>query len=198
MGNCSECTYLKVDDPDLYGKYWCTKRLERVAAYETCYRFCKDSSKSSYDSKYYENYSKDHSGSPGCYLTTIMCKILDMDDDNPYLTTMRNFRNNVLQKNNKYKELLVEYDTIGPKIANNLENDPLKSQIAFDSLFNYIVPITDLIKKEEYDKAIELYKSMTNKLKTFYNLNNTISVNDIENADIKESGHGIYKTKKIV
>ena len=38
---------------------------------------------------------------------------------------------------------------------------------------------------------------MTNKLKNFYNINTTISIDEIEKADIKQSGHGIYKVKRI-
>ena len=37
---------------------------------------------------------------------------------------------------------------------------------------------------------------MTNKLKSFYNVNTTIDIRMIENADLNESGHGIYKLKK--
>ena len=38
---------------------------------------------------------------------------------------------------------------------------------------------------------------MTNKLKTFYNIDTTIDTKLVENADIKMSGHGIYTKKKI-
>lgn len=46
--------------------------------------------------------------------------------------------------------------------------------------------------------AVSLYMSMTNSLIFLYDLNHiSISKIEIENADINESGHGIYKTKKI-
>ena len=38
---------------------------------------------------------------------------------------------------------------------------------------------------------------MTNKLKTFYNINTVIDIDMIKNADISQSGHGVYKVKKI-
>ena len=197
MANCSECTYLNPNDPDLYGKYWCEKRLERVSAYQhECYRFCRAYSRSSSDSEYYEKYSKDNSGSPGCYLTTMMCHILKMSDNNPFLNTMRNFRNDILQENEKYKDLLVEYDIVGPIIARNLNNDPLRYQIAANGFFKYIKPITSLIKEKRNNEAIGLYTEMTSKLKTFYNINTTISIDDINKTDIKECGHGVYKLKK--
>ena len=198
MAKCSECTYLKPNDPDLYGKYWCEKKLERVSAYqEECSRFCRAYSRSSNASKSYEDFSNNNSGSPGCYLTTMLCEILKLSDNNPFLNTIRNFRNDVLQKDEKYKQILVEYDLVGPMIANNLNNDPLRYQIAANMFFKYIKPITKLIKENKNQEAIISYTEMTNNLKSFYNINKTINVNYINNADIKESGHGVYRVKKI-
>lgn len=197
MANCSECTYMNPSDPDIYGKYWCEAKLERVHAFQSeCYRFCRAYSRPSNVSDSYERYSKDKSSDP-CYLTTMMCSILKMSDDNVFLNTMRNFRKNILQNDEKYKELLVEYDIIGPKIASNLYNDPLRYQISANAFFKYIKPITKLIRENKNNEAIKSYIEMTNNLKAFYNINTTITMNMIECADIKESGHGIYKTKKI-
>ena len=197
MANCSECTYLNPNDPDLYGRYWCEKKLERVHAFQSeCSRFCRDYGRSSNVSNSYERYSKDNSSDP-CYLTTMMCSILKMDDNNPFLNTMRSFRKNVLQKDEKYKGLLVEYDIIGPIIAANLEDDPLRYQISANAFYNYIKPITKLIKNNKNEEAINCYTEMTTRLKSFYSVDTTIDINVIECADIKESGHGIYKSKKI-
>ena len=54
-----------------------------------------------------------------------------------------------------------------------------------------------MIKSKNYDEAINSYKDMTNRLKNFYNINTTVTVEEINNADIKSSGHGIYKVKRI-
>lgn len=197
MANCSECTYLNPDNPDLYGKYWCEKRLERVSANQSeCYRFCRAYGRSSNVSKSYEDYSKDNSNDPSCYLTTMLCEILKINDNNFFLNTMRSFRNNILQKDEKYKPILVEYDIIGPKIAKSLSIDPLKYQIAANAFYKYIKPIIKLIKEKNYDQAILMYMEMTNNLKSFYNIDTSISIDEINNADINLSGHGVY-TKKI-
>ena len=196
MNYCSECTYLKTNDPDLYGKYWCECRLERVLANnEGCYRFCTAYSRSKYDIEKYEKYSIEHS-KEGCYLTTIMCNILKMPDDNPFLNTMRYFRGNVLQKDKKYSNLLVEYDVIGPIISNNIANDPLNLQISIDCMFKYIKPIVKLIKEKNNDEAINQYIEMTNNLKKFYNINTTLRTETINNCDLNLSGHGVYILKK--
>ena len=198
---CGECTYLNISPGkgDLYGKFPCEKKYEwHLATDQECDRFC-----TAYDRDYYtiqnaHRYSQEHSSSGGCYLTTMLCNILKMPDNNIYLETMRDFRNNVLQKDEKYKSILVEYDIIGPKIAQFLKSDPLKENIAKKYLNTYISPITNLINDQKFEMAISLYMSMTNSLSLLYNLNcMSISTLDIDNADIENSGHGIYKTKKI-
>lgn len=199
MAYCSDCTYLDLSTGDLYGKFWCETRLERHLACELeCYRFCKAYSRSSSEAESAYRYSKEHSSSGGCYLTTMLCNILGMPDNNYYLETMRKFRKNILQKDEKYKSILVEYDIVGPKIAEALNNDPIKYQVASKYFHSYIISIIDMLRENKNNEAIFSYVEMTNSLKYFYGMNNISPTTlEIENADIKESGHGIYKAKKI-
>lgn len=198
MALCSECTYLNPEKTYSDGTFWCDKRLECVYANrEECYRFCRAYSRPSSVADSYAEFSRSKTSDSGCYLTTMMCNILKLSDDNTFLQTMRYFRENVLQKDDKYKKLLVEYDIVGPIIANNLNNDPLRYQIAANAFFKYIKPIVILIKNHKNNEAIKSYIEMTNKLKTFYNINTVIDIDMIKNADISQSGHGVYKVKKI-
>lgn len=196
---CGECTYLDLNTGDIYGKFYCDKKYERhLATDPECGRFCKAYSRDSGTIQNAYRYSNEHSSSGGCYLTTMLCNILGMPDNNIYLETMRNFRKNVLQKDEKYKSLLVEYDIIGPKIAEALNNDPQKETIAQKYFNSYILAIIYNINNKNYDIAVFTYKNMTNLLKYFYGLGGIeISTLQVESADIKESGHGIYKVKKI-
>ena len=126
---CGECTYLNIEPGkgDFYGKFPCEKKWEyHLATDPECDRFC-----TAYDRNYNSiqnayRYYNEHSSSSEYYLTTMLCNILKMPDNNIYLETM------------------------------------------------------------------------TNLLKSFYELA-TVNVTtlEIENIDIKKSGHGIYKTKKI-
>ena len=196
MALCSECTYLGKCYED--GTFWCDAKLECVYAHQQeCDRFCRAYDRPNSVSDSYAYYSKNKVSSSGCYLTTMMCNILKMSDNNPFLNSIRSLRNNVMQKDEKYKALLVEYDVIGPTIAHNLSIDPLKYQIAANGFFKYIKPISKLIKEKKYDEAISSYKEMTDKLKSFYHIDTVIEADMIENVDIKNSGHGIYKSKKI-
>ncbi|MDO4963434.1 MAG: hypothetical protein Q4E75_05020 [bacterium] len=194
---CAHCTYLKLDTGDYNGKFYCDKKGEwHLATDVECYRFCRAYSRDDNSIKNAIEYSNSHSSS-GCYLTTMICDILKLDDNNMYLNTLRGFRKNILQKDDKYKAMLVEYDIIGPKISEALKNDPLKEKIALVNFENYIKKIKVLIDNKENENAINLYKQMTNNLKVFYNINDNVTTLQIDNADIKASGHGIYKQKKL-
>lgn len=198
MSNCAECTYLDLSDGNSYGEYYCNKKWERhLATDPQCGSFCKAYRRSQGAINNAIDCSNSHNSNSGCYLTTMLCNILKMSDNNFYLETIRNFRNNILQKDEKYKKLLVEYDIIGPKIAYALDNDPLKFNIANIHFNKYIFPITKLINSYEYEAAINLYIAMTLSLKSLYNFSHyNISNEQINNADIKLSGHGIYTKQK--
>ena len=195
---CGECTYLDLSNGDIYGKFYCEKKWERHLSTDIeCGSFCRAYSRDYNTIRNANEYSINHSKSR-CYLTTMLCNILKLPDNNIYLETMRNFRKNILQKDEKYKSLLVEYDIIGPKIAECLNNDPTKNSIAKQYFNNYIIPITNLINEKKYDLAVSIYTTMTNVLKVIYNLDYiSVSKLEIDSADINESGHGIYKVKKI-
>jgi len=195
---CGECTYLDLNTGDIYGKFYCERKWERHLATDTeCNSFCRAYSRDKCTIQNAYRYSDDHSKG-GCYLTTMLCNILGMPDNNIYLETMRSFRKNILQNDEKYKQLLVEYDIIGPKIAKAINNDPLKEKIAEKQFKLNIIPITNAIKNNNLEIAISMYKNMTNSLKDFYGLGGINITNlEIKEADIKESGHGIYKIKKI-
>ena len=199
MENCGYCTYLDLSDRDCFDKYWCDKNSERHYATDPkCSKFCKAGRREQSAIDNAIDLSKSHEYNGGCYLTTILCSILKLGDDNLYLKTFRDFRKNVLQKDDKYKPLLVEYDIIGPKIAECLNNDPLSRKVADYNFNKYVVDIFYYIINNEVELAVSEYKKMTYELKYLYNLNNyTITTDTINNADINKSGHGKYIQKKI-
>lgn len=199
MAICAECTYLKIEDGHSSGKFWCDRKCERHYATDPeCYNFCEAGRRESCTINNAIEISKKYTEDTGCYLTTMLCNILKLPDDNLYLNTLRNFRKDILQKGEKYKQLLVEYDIVGPKIASALASDPTRKTIAALYLNNFIIPTIKFIVAEEYDKAVDKYYQMTNNLKNFYSLTNyDVTEEQVLNADIENSGHGIYKQKKI-
>ena len=198
MARCAECTYLNLNKERDYGKYLCEDKCEpRLATDPACGNYCTAYNRDRGTIQNAIENSNSHSSS-GCYLTTMLCNILNMTDNNIYLETMRNFRKSILQKDEKYRQLLVEYDIIGPKIAESLNNDPLKEKIAKLFFKTSIIPIVNLINIKQNEQAVNEYCLMTTKLKNFYGINNfNITIDEINNADIEKSGHGKYIQKKI-
>lgn len=128
----------------------------------------------------------------GCYITTIVCDMLGFDDKCNILETLRKFRKNVMQTSSEYKEILYEYDTVGPKISKSLKEDN-DLELVNGILDFYILPTVDLIKKHNYKEAVLRYKNMTSSLENYYGIEYNGEVPT--NYDYKNGGHGYQKIK---
>lgn len=153
--SCSYYTFRQND-------YYCMKKSDYVNS-DTYYRYCR-------------NYSYDecpvykHQESSGCYLTTIVCKVLGKKDNDLILNVMRNFRDNVLKNDPNYYEILRDYDMIGPSIARSIELDQNKEQLASGLYSQNLSEICKAIMCGEENMAVEGYRYMTNGLIDYYGL----------------------------
>ena len=163
-----------------------------------------------WDNKCSYNYGKgcgikeNSNSSGGCFITTVTCEILDKKDDDKVMNGLRKFRDEVLQKDEKYAEILQNYDVIGPIIAENLMKDENKEKIAETVYEHVLTPIASLVEAGENDKAVEAYYQMTLLFINYYGMlrpYNYISEHDFGykkvEFDQKTAGHGI-KSKKYV
>ncbi len=192
---CAACTYMG-ENVDC-GKYWCeVKGEDRLACDPKCYRFCEAYRRSNSARENMYNNSK-NSGS-SCYLTTIMCVILNYKDDNYYLNTLRSFRDNVMKKDPKYFPLLITYDTIGPIISYELMKDKDKKEIATAFFNNYITKSVLAIEENKPNTAINIYKAMTYELAKKYHLNiDLLSPPKLDDIDMNSLGHAKVKERSI-
>ena len=190
---CAACTYL--GERQDCGKYYCDRKGEwHYATDPRCYSFCEAYSRStSARENMYDN-SRSHSSS-GCYITTIMCHILEMTDDNYYLETLRNFRDNVLKKDAKHFPLLIQYDKIGPMIANCLENDEANKEIANVLFTNYIQKTVTAIEEGKVNTAINIYIAMTQSLIEKYQPDADLLYVDAQNIAMELLGHARTRKK---
>ena len=133
------------------------------------------------------NYPASKQTSTGCFITTIVCSLMEEKDKCSILETLRDFRKNVMQKDSKYKELLFEYDTVGPQIAKNLEDDQ-EYELANGILNFYIIPAVYLIREKKYEEAVKKYTTMTKALEDYYGI--SVDTKVPENYDYKNGGHG--------
>ncbi len=123
----------------------------------------------------------------GCYLTTITCEMLGFDDNCDVLETLRRLRKDFMQRDPKYRDLLFEYDTVGPKIAEAIREDADYELI--NGMYDfYILPVVDKVKEKKYDDAVDKYVKMTRALENYYGINFDGKVS--ENYDYTTGGHG--------
>ena len=200
---CASCTYLG-ERCDSYGNYWCERKGQDMsAAAPKCYNWCKAYSRSDYARQNMFDRSRSSQSGGGCYLTTAMCTILKLPDDNHYLQTLRRFRDNVLKKDINYLSLLVAYDVIGPMIAYSLNQDKDRLEIATSLFNNFIVRAVDAIENNKNQEAINIYVSMTTSLAERYNINTALLYIDPKNInleiiDTENLGHGRSKVRKLI
>ena len=132
--------------------------------------------------------------SSSCYITTIICNVLGYSDDSPVLNTLREFRDNYLQKDPKYLKLLMEYDVVGPTLAYFIEDEYKKTQDKemWTLFYNfYLSQTANLISENKYDEAIDRYKEMVDSLKDYFGTRDLTVT--IENYDMSKGGHGKVK-----
>ncbi len=188
-GHCGKCDYFKgprrLTEP--FDTYYASIEKGYCEWYR-CYYWADDTC----------SHQKERGSSSSCYITTVVCKILGFADDCGMLRNLRDFRDNILQKNEQYVPLLFEYDTVGPQIAECLEKDYQEtngdSELA-TNLFNfYIQPTASLIEQGNYDEAVSRYQEMTKGLEEYYGIQVPTEVS--LDYDFQAGGHGVLKLKK--
>lgn len=189
-----KCTYMHKRRNGWSDEYYCTKVEHTVSYSQYIDRCC------SYSYDDCENYKYDKPSS-GCFITTIVCDTLGMDDNNMCLNLLRKFRKNYLQKRPDGISILEEYDTIGPVIAHCINNDEKKMEVAQGVFNNSILPVINDICDGKNASAISKYAAMTEGLIHRYGLEAlTISIPGVSAYDYKQDrssmGHGQLVKKK--
>jgi hypothetical protein len=129
----------------------------------------------------------------GCFITTMIVHILKREDSNEYLDILRTFRNEVLQKDNKYSSLLYNYDKLGPIISASLEQDVNKEFIASAMNDIFINPTCKYILDNDYENAITAYQEMFNYLTNTYNIETIEVTNMYDGTYLENTGHGFIR-----
>lgn len=158
MNRCGDCDYLNYKDTKWGGeKVWCNNK--------GCYTKPGDPACNLYS---YHNHN--YGTSSSCYLTTLMCDILNYEDNCKILNTLRGLRNNYMKKEVDCFDLLDEYKLFGPEICEKINKDKNKKIVALTMLKHYIEPAIKKINSKEYDEAIDIYIEMTNHLINKYDI----------------------------
>lgn len=161
-----DCTFKKWGYGHYRGPAYCEKKGERVTQYRynqycqgPCYHECPI---------YKYNLEKT------CFLRALFDKLNDNTiDSKEILNTWNLFRKNILEKNYKYRDLLVYHDRISSLIADAIRSTKIESIDEFLKVIyeNYIIIINNYIKTNEVEQAVIRYQKMLELLIVNFSLN---------------------------
>ena len=145
---CSDCvTWVNSKDADRYGRKYCTY------------------------SRRYEEPDQNIYGCRGFVwarrsIITKICDILDVDPTK-YFMAFDDTKDIYIIPSCIDK--LIDYNTVGPAIAQKLDECKLKKQIANNILNTYIEPAFEKCKKNDYQGAVTIYEYMVKVLAMMFN-----------------------------
>lgn len=189
-----KCAYMTKRANGWSDEYYCTK-VEHPVSYDQYINKC---CSYSYDDCSNYKYEKPSSN---CFITTVVCDVLGMDDNSFYLEMLRKFRKEYLQKRPEGLKILEQYDTVGPIVASCIMNDANREEVAKNVFINSIIPVVNDLCEEKNIEAINKYINMTNSLIAKYGLEIlTISVPGVSLYDYNDDrtlmGHGNFVKKR--
>ena len=189
--NCGTCAFIEKNNArehSYFGEQWYDFHCKECGGYhkedETACRY------------YQERLEPSNTG---CFITTVVVNILGYDDNCYILQTLRNFRNNFLQKNPEYLNLLLTYDSAGPRISDNLLQSEEKVRISEVVSEYYLIPICVSIENGDFYTAIDSYIKMVRFLQNQVCVVDYLSGYSYDpSVRPEEMGHGRARVLRVV
>ena len=163
-GRCGSCKGLNTDDY-IPGRDTNCKCNWRGGYHELtekkCYKHEYDPGKDYDDLEKRAKYCRWH-------IVTAIFRKLGLKDDYECIALLHGFREDYLEKNDKYRKFLNAYDIEGPKLAELILKDKDSEELCRNIVQNVLVHILDCIRKGDNEKAFEYYIQMLSILKQRY------------------------------
>lgn len=103
-----------------------------------------------------------------CYITTAVCESRKLSDDCFELSVLRDYRDNILAKEEGGEDIINEYYDIAPTIVKRINRSSNPEEI-YDSIYrDYILGCIENIENKQYDMCRESYTKMVSELKSKY------------------------------
>jgi len=172
MAKCMYCDCMDLSDRNDYGEAYCTeKRTYYDPDSSVCsYYYTPCSESTSYKEYENEREQEEYDNPSICYITTIVCDILNKGDNCYELNTLRQFRDNYMLKDKSCLKILLEYEIVGPLIARCIKSDSNKERVA-NYIFNmHIIPTVNLLIDNSYEEAIKSYTLLVKTLIEYYQI----------------------------
>lgn len=103
--------------------------------------------------------------SGACFLTTIVCHELGLDDNCTELTLMRKLRSDYLLNSEKGRDIIDDYQAISRDIAPKIIQLKDKNQYCEWLMSDYIQPVCELVVNHEFEAATNKYLTLVNEVK---------------------------------
>lgn len=163
-GRCGSCIYMNTNDyiKGRNSKCRCTYRNQYYELTE------KECSHHKYDRG--KNYDELARRCKYCrwYVVSAIFEKLGLSDDYESIALLHGFREEYLEKNEKYKKFLGMYDLEGPKMAEFIKEDEDSLELCRNIIQNVLVHVLDCIKNGDNEKAMDYYIQMLSILKLRY------------------------------
>ncbi len=102
----------------------------------------------------------------GCFVSTVVCEIMQQDDDCYILSTLRRFRDNVLLPDPKTSLLVYDYYDRADPLVELLKKHPYRRKIAEELFYTRLTEIVSFIEEGKNEKAISEYMRMISYLES--------------------------------
>lgn len=102
-----------------------------------------------------------------CFLTTACVEARGLPDDCDELSTLREFRDTYMSSSKHLRALVDLYYEIAPRIVQAIEASENRRE-ELDAIYQTIVTCVDLVKRKQYERAVEIYKRCVIRLANQY------------------------------
>lgn len=116
--------------------------------------------------------SEDSSNSSGCFLTTACIESAGLPDNCHELTVLRQFRDTMLNQNEKGRNLIKQYYNEAPRLVIEIKNSPNKDTI-LNSILRDVRQTVFFIETCDHKLAIVTYQGLFNRLMNEFPSNST-------------------------
>ncbi len=113
-------------------------------------------------------YSKYHSSTDDCFLTTACTNAKGLPDDCRELTVLRAFRDGYLSDQDYGKDEISEYYRIAPAIVDAINSREFPCRIWEELYVNLVTPCVRFIEEDKNEEAHELYRTWVKNLSAEY------------------------------
>ncbi len=103
-----------------------------------------------------------------CYITTAVCKSLNMGEDCMELTLLKDYRDQYLATTENGEELIHRYYDIAPTIVKRINKESDADEKYLFIWNTYLKPCIDYIQQKRMEECAEVYIAMVNRLYVEY------------------------------